>query len=84
MLSMVARPHINMVASSSSSSISSAARAPDSLSTARPQNRGRPISTERAPRASERMVTRQESVGEFPAVFDRQAGDIKVVIEMDS
>ena len=49
-----------------------------------PEQRSRPISTERAPRALERMVTRQESVGEFPAVFDRQAGDIKVVIEMDS
>jgi hypothetical protein len=50
-LSTVVRPHMPMVASNSSCSITNSARTPASPSTARPQNTGRPISTARAPRA---------------------------------
>ena len=30
------------------------------------------------------MITRRASLGEFPAAFDRQPGDIKVVIETET
>jgi threonine dehydrogenase-like Zn-dependent dehydrogenase len=36
------------------------------------------------PGTLERMLTRRTSLAEFPAAFDRQPGDIKVVIEMDT
>ncbi len=36
------------------------------------------------PGTLERMLTRRTSIAEFPAAFDRQPGDIKVVIEMDT
>ncbi len=36
------------------------------------------------PGALQRMVTRRVSLAEFPAAFDRQPDDIKVVFEMDS
>ena len=36
------------------------------------------------PGTLERMLTRSASLGEFPAAFDRQPDDIKVLIEMDA
>jgi threonine dehydrogenase-like Zn-dependent dehydrogenase len=36
------------------------------------------------PGTLERMLTRRASLGEFPAAFDRQPDDIKVLIEMDA
>ena len=40
--------------------------------------------SQRWPRALDEMLTRRTPMGEFAAAFDRQTGDIKVVIEMDS
>ncbi len=40
--------------------------------------------TQQWPGTLERMLTRRASLDEFPAAFDRQPDDIKVVIEMEA